>query len=138
MAVQGGDGQRKEEEKGSRPGPHPQLCGWRRDGRKYTHGLHPAQMEALRAMCGAFIPSLPAEEAAGAGGRADPPGGKDLERFYLASAADAAIPDEVIQSLFYPPAPRAAHHVLVPGPISLGLTMYSVVLLSGVHTINHH
>lgn len=97
MAVQGGDGQRKEEEKGSRPGPHPQLCGWRRDGRKYTHGLHPAQMEALRAMCGAFIPSLPAEEAAGAGGRADPPGGKDLERFYLASAADAAIPDEVAE-----------------------------------------
>ncbi|KAM0930646.1 hypothetical protein ACQ4PT_000841 [Festuca glaucescens] len=100
MAVQGGDGQRKEEEeeeKGRRPGPHPLLRGWRRDGRKYTHGLHPTQMEALRAMCGAFIPSLPAEEAAGAGGRADPPGGKDLERFYLASAADAAIPDEVAE-----------------------------------------
>ena len=88
MAVQ-------EEEKaaGRRAGPHPLLRGRRRDG-KYTHGLHPAQMEALRAMCGAFIPSLPAEEA-DAGGRADPPGGKDLERFYLASAADSNIPDEV-------------------------------------------
>ncbi|KAM3402152.1 hypothetical protein ACQJBY_006228 [Aegilops geniculata] len=90
MAVQ-------EEEKaaGRRAGPHPLLRGRRRDG-KYTHGLHPAQMEALRAMCGAFIPSLPAEEA-GAGGRADPPGGKDLERFYLASAADSNIPDEVAE-----------------------------------------
>ncbi|VAH04261.1 hypothetical protein VPH35_001971 [Triticum aestivum] len=87
----------QEEEKaaGRRAGPHPLLRGRRRDG-KYTHGLHPAQMEALRAMCGAFIPSLPAEEA-GAGGRADPPGAKDLERFYLASAADSNIPDEVAE-----------------------------------------
>ena len=88
MAVQGGEG------RGALP--HPLLRGWRRDGCKYTHGMHPTQMEALRAMCGAFIPSLPAEEACG---RADPPGAKDLERFYLASAADGAIPDEVIQSL---------------------------------------
>lgn len=96
-----------EEEKaaGRRAGPHPLLRGRRRDG-KYTHGMHPAQMEALRAMCGAFIPSLPAEEA-GAGGRADPPGGKDLERFYLASAADSNIPDEVRTSdPISPPAPR--------------------------------
>ena len=79
MAVQ------KEEEKGRRVGTaHPLLRGWRRDG-KYTHGMHSTQMEALRAMCGAFIPSLPAEEAAGAGGRVDQPGAKDLERFYLAS-----------------------------------------------------
>uniref|UniRef100_R7W4J3 Long-chain-alcohol oxidase n=1 Tax=Aegilops tauschii TaxID=37682 RepID=R7W4J3_AEGTA len=87
----------QEEEKaaGRRAGPHPLLRGRRRDG-KYTHGLHPAQMEALRAMCGAFIPSLPAEES-DAGGRADPPGGKDLERFYLASAADSNIPDEVAE-----------------------------------------
>ncbi|KAF6994590.1 hypothetical protein CFC21_011252 [Triticum aestivum] len=87
----------QEEEKaaGRRAGPHPLLRGRRRDG-KYTHGLHPAQMEALRAMCGAFIPSLPAEES-DAGGRADQPGGKDLERFYLASAADSNIPDEVAE-----------------------------------------
>jgi long-chain-alcohol oxidase len=115
MAVQGGDGQRKEEEeeKGRRGGAaHPLLRGWRRGGGKYTHGMHPAQMEALRAMCGALIPSLPAEEAAGAGGRADPPGGKDLERFYLASAADATIPDEVmIQSLLPPPPHHASTHI---------------------------
>ncbi|RLN43259.1 long-chain-alcohol oxidase FAO1-like [Panicum miliaceum] len=55
----------------------------------YTHGLRPPQMEALRAMCGAIIPSLPAEGLLRGG--ADQPG---LERFYRASAADGAIPDE--------------------------------------------
>ena len=76
---------------GRRPRGHPLLRGgWKRD--RYTHGMHPAQMEALRAMCGALIPSLPADADAG---RGDPPGGKDLERFYLASAADSTIPDEV-------------------------------------------
>jgi long-chain-alcohol oxidase len=70
---------------------HPLLRGgWKRE--RYTHGMHPAQMEALRAMCGALIPSLSADADAG---RGDPPGGKDLERFYLASAADSTIPDEV-------------------------------------------
>lgn len=105
MAVQGGE--ERESGKGAAPavvsggeaGPpgrrtargHPLLRGgWRRD--RYTHGMRPAQMEALRAMCGALIPSLPADADAG---RGDPPGGKDLERFYLASAADSTIPDEV-------------------------------------------
>ena len=76
---------------GRRPRGHPLLRGgWKRD--RYTHGMHPAQMEALRAMCCALIPSLPADADTG---RGDPPGGKDLERFYLASAADSTIPDEV-------------------------------------------
>jgi long-chain-alcohol oxidase len=74
---------------------HPLLRGWRRD--RYTHGMHPAQMEALRAMCGALIPSLPAD---GGHGRGDPPGGKDLERFYRASAADSTIPDEVTAEVY--------------------------------------
>ncbi|WVZ59291.1 hypothetical protein U9M48_009451 [Paspalum notatum var. saurae] len=74
---------------------HPLLRGWRRE--RYTHGMHPAQMEALRAMCGALIPSLPPADADGGAGRGDPPGGKDLERFYRASAADANIPDEVAE-----------------------------------------
>ncbi|CAD6205330.1 unnamed protein product [Miscanthus lutarioriparius] len=78
---------------GRRPRGHPLLRGgWKRD--RYTHGMHPAQMEALRAMCCALIPSLPADADAG---RGDPPGGKDLERFYLASAADSTIPDEVAE-----------------------------------------
>lgn len=95
MAAREGEGEEKAAT-GRRPG-HPLLRGHRRD--KYTHGLHPAEMQALRAMCGALIPSLPlAEEdlqGAGAGGRGDPPGGKDLERFYLASGADSTVPDEV-------------------------------------------
>jgi len=98
MAVQGGE-ERAEKVAppamsgggGRRTRGHPLLRGgWKRD--RYTHGMHPAQMEALRAMCGALIPSLPADADTG---RGDPPGGKDLERFYLASAADSTIPDEV-------------------------------------------
>ncbi|XP_040384450.1 long-chain-alcohol oxidase FAO2-like isoform X2 [Oryza brachyantha] len=74
---------------------HPLLRGGARRER-YTHGLRPAQMEALRAVCGAFVPSLPAAaEEEGRGGRAAED--KDLERFYLASAADSAIPDEVAE-----------------------------------------
>ncbi|XP_040384343.1 long-chain-alcohol oxidase FAO1-like [Oryza brachyantha] len=79
---------------------HPLLRGGARR-EKYTHGMHPAQMEALRAMCGALIPSLPVEGGDGeergrGGGR---PGDKDVERFYLASAADSAVPDEVAELL---------------------------------------
>lgn len=77
--------------------PHPLLRGGARRGRKYAHGMHPAQMEALRAMCGALIPSLPVDADGGEGGRR--PGDKDLERFYLASAADSSIPDEVGRSV---------------------------------------
>ncbi|KAM0930648.1 hypothetical protein ACQ4PT_000842 [Festuca glaucescens] len=77
---------------------HPLLRVLRRD--KYTHGLRPVQMEALRAMCGALIPSLQPEEEA-LDGRVDPPcGNKDLERFYLASGADSAVPDEVAELAF--------------------------------------
>uniref|UniRef100_A0A0E0M8N2 Long-chain-alcohol oxidase n=1 Tax=Oryza punctata TaxID=4537 RepID=A0A0E0M8N2_ORYPU len=83
---------------------HPLLRGGERRER-YTHGLGAAQMEALRAICGAFIPSLPEAAAAlaeaedvGRGGRLGGGGGeKDLERFYLASAADSAVPDEVAE-----------------------------------------
>ncbi|XP_047093198.1 long-chain-alcohol oxidase FAO1-like [Lolium rigidum] len=75
---------------------HPLLRVLRRD--KYTHGLRPVQMEALRAMCGALIPSLQPEEEEALDGRVDPPcGNKDLERFYLASGADATVPDEVAE-----------------------------------------
>ncbi|KAL6883792.1 hypothetical protein ACP4OV_011206 [Aristida adscensionis] len=88
-----------------RRGGHPLLRRCQRE--KYTHGLHPAQMEALRAMCGALIPSLPVDGLhhggadADDGGRGDYPAAagrnKDLERFYLASAADGAVPDEVAE-----------------------------------------
>ncbi|WVZ59290.1 hypothetical protein U9M48_009451 [Paspalum notatum var. saurae] len=76
---------------------HPLLRGCKRE--RYTHGLRPAQMEALRAMCGALIPSLPVPEAEGIRGRGGGGANKDddLERFYLASAADGTIPDEVAE-----------------------------------------
>ncbi|CAM0956816.1 unnamed protein product [Alopecurus aequalis] len=77
---------------------HPLLRVLRRD--KYTHGLRPVQMEALRAMCGALIPSLQPEEEEALDGRVDTPRGKDLERFYLASGADSTITDEVAELAF--------------------------------------
>jgi long-chain-alcohol oxidase len=69
---------------------HPALRGPARRER-YTHGLGAAQMRALRAMCGALIPALPAEEEDGARGGGD----MDVERFYLATAAESTVPDEV-------------------------------------------
>ncbi|CAN6287992.1 unnamed protein product [Urochloa humidicola] len=69
----------------SRGSPLLRRC--KREG--YTHGLRPPQMEALRAMCGAIIPSLPVQ-----GLRGDD---DDVERFYRASAADGDIPDEVAE-----------------------------------------
>ncbi|CAN6299106.1 unnamed protein product [Urochloa humidicola] len=80
---------------GCRRRGHPLLRGCKRES--YTHGLHPAQMEALRAMCGALIPSLPVVEEHHGDAAAGCGGGKDLERFYLASAADGTIPDEVAE-----------------------------------------
>ncbi|CAN6304880.1 unnamed protein product [Urochloa humidicola] len=70
----------------------PMLRRCKREG--YTHGLRPPQMEALRAICGAIIPSLPVVEGlqGGDGNRDD-----DVERFYRASAADGDIPDEVAE-----------------------------------------
>ncbi|CAD6341730.1 unnamed protein product [Miscanthus lutarioriparius] len=53
-------------------------------------------MEALRTMCGALIPSLPVT-AERIHGDSDGGGRKDLERFYLASAADGTIPEEVAE-----------------------------------------
>uniref|UniRef100_A0ACD5TXK2 Uncharacterized protein n=1 Tax=Avena sativa TaxID=4498 RepID=A0ACD5TXK2_AVESA len=77
---------------------HPLLRVLRRD--KYTHGLRPAQMEALRAMCGALIPSLQPEQEEALDCRVDQPRRKDLERFYLASGADSTVLDEVAELAF--------------------------------------
>ncbi|KAL5224396.1 hypothetical protein ABZP36_011035 [Zizania latifolia] len=95
---------RQEEEKAAAKRGHPLLRGLGRE--RHTHGLRPAQMEALRAMCGALIPSLPAAD--GQVGGEDGEGGrrlirdvdKDMERFYLASAADSTVPDEVAELTF--------------------------------------
>uniref|UniRef100_A0A0D9XKJ3 Long-chain-alcohol oxidase n=1 Tax=Leersia perrieri TaxID=77586 RepID=A0A0D9XKJ3_9ORYZ len=72
---------------------HPLLRGGVKRER-YTHGLGKGQMEALRAMCGALIPAMPPaeQEEGGPGG-----GDVDVERFYLASAAESTIADEVAE-----------------------------------------
>ncbi|PKA65101.1 Long-chain-alcohol oxidase FAO2 [Apostasia shenzhenica] len=78
------------EEKG-REG-HPLLRGGRK--KDYGHGFSSSQMEVLSAMCEAFIPSLPVEEAQFSSGKGDPPS-KDLRSFYLASGSQPPVPDEV-------------------------------------------
>jgi long-chain-alcohol oxidase len=97
---------------------HPLLRGCRRE--RYTHGLHPAQMEALRAMCGALIPSLPVTAERFHGG-----GRKDLERFYLASAADGTIPEEVSYELTSAPIESIADDPCVAALWSLYLSFIS-------------
>lgn len=53
----------------------------------YTHGFSTTQMLALTAACGALVPSLPPDDA----------GSKAVREFFLASAADPPVPDEVAQ-----------------------------------------
>uniref|UniRef100_A0A804LYQ9 Long-chain-alcohol oxidase n=1 Tax=Zea mays TaxID=4577 RepID=A0A804LYQ9_MAIZE len=93
---------------GRRGSPLLRRC--KREG--YTHGLRPPQMEALRAMCGALIPSLPVE---GLHVQPQPGRGKDdLDRFFRASAADGAIPDEVNENSDNPSWKAIGYSVPVP------------------------
>jgi hypothetical protein len=76
-------------------------------------------MEALRAMCGALIPSLPVTAERFHGG-----GRKDLERFYLASAADGTIPEEVSYELTSAPIESIADDPCVAALWSLRLSLF--------------
>ncbi|KAJ3682364.1 hypothetical protein LUZ60_014937 [Juncus effusus] len=72
--------------------------GKKRERHEYSHGFSASQMEALSAMCGAIIPSVPIEKTSSASdtGKWDPPS-KTLESFYLASASEFPVPDEVAE-----------------------------------------
>jgi hypothetical protein len=74
---------------------HPLLRGKRREKKEYSHGLSEREMQALSAMCGAVIPSVPIEKIHEATGRGAPPS-KTVESFYLASASEFPVPDEVL------------------------------------------
>jgi long-chain-alcohol oxidase len=73
---------------------HPLLRGKRREKKEYNHGLSEREMQALSAMCGAVIPSVPIEKIHEATGSRGPPS-KTVETFYLASASEFPVPDEV-------------------------------------------
>ncbi|KAF3328056.1 long-chain-alcohol oxidase FAO2-like protein [Carex littledalei] len=78
---------------------HPLLRGGKkRDKEEYSHGLSEREMQALSAMCGAVIPSVPIEKIHEVTGKEDPPS-KTLEAFYMASASDFPVPDEVAEVL---------------------------------------
>ncbi|KAJ6817469.1 long-chain-alcohol oxidase FAO1-like [Iris pallida] len=86
---------------GRRRQGHPLLRGGgRRSDQHYSHGFSRSQMAALSAVCGALVPSLPAEEIHGAAGagREDPPI-KDLRALYAASGSEPPIPDEIAQCI---------------------------------------
>ncbi|KAG8071481.1 hypothetical protein GUJ93_ZPchr0006g44084 [Zizania palustris] len=72
---------------------HPLLRGGggARKGRCYTHGFSASRMLALAAACGALAPSLPPEDGCGDGEA------KAVRDFFLASAADPPVPDEVAE-----------------------------------------
>uniref|UniRef100_A0A6P4A6P3 Long-chain-alcohol oxidase n=1 Tax=Ziziphus jujuba TaxID=326968 RepID=A0A6P4A6P3_ZIZJJ len=74
-----------------RPPPHPLLRGGRRET-TYSHGFSPDQIQALAAICGTLIPSLPLETI-----NNENPADKSLHAFYQASGSQYPIPDEVAE-----------------------------------------
>ncbi|KAM0863624.1 hypothetical protein ACQ4PT_044468 [Festuca glaucescens] len=75
------------EDKEHRRQGHPLLRGGGARTEPYTHGFSATQMLALTAACGALVPSLPPDSGHS----------KAVRDFFLASAADPPIPDEVAQ-----------------------------------------
>ncbi|CAM0945192.1 unnamed protein product [Alopecurus aequalis] len=78
------------EDKEQRRQGHPLLRGGGVRREPYTHGFSATQMLALTAACGALVPSLPPDSHPAADSKA-------VRDFFLASAADQPIPDEVAQ-----------------------------------------
>ncbi|OAY85848.1 Long-chain-alcohol oxidase FAO2 [Ananas comosus] len=62
----------------------------------YGHGFSASQVQSLSAMCQALVPPLPMEELHVSSGKEDPPP-KALQSFYLASASDPPVPDQVAE-----------------------------------------
>ncbi|XP_010264984.1 PREDICTED: long-chain-alcohol oxidase FAO2-like [Nelumbo nucifera] len=75
---------------------HPLLRGGRKKG-NYSHGFSYYQMEALSAICEAFIPSIPFDPLRATGGEGSP--NKSVQSFYLVSGSQKPIPDEVAELL---------------------------------------
>lgn len=74
---------------------HPLLKGKRRGiNEKYNHGFSISQMESLSAMCEAIVPSLAVDDVHVSTGKGDPPS-KFVRDFYLSSARQSPIPEEV-------------------------------------------
>ncbi|XP_072962838.1 long-chain-alcohol oxidase FAO2-like [Typha angustifolia] len=72
---------------------HPLLRGGkRREKGSYSHGLSSSQLQALSAICEAFIPSLPLPRTG-----KDDPESNSLRAFYLASGSHPPVPDEVAE-----------------------------------------
>uniref|UniRef100_A0ACD5ZGN6 Uncharacterized protein n=1 Tax=Avena sativa TaxID=4498 RepID=A0ACD5ZGN6_AVESA len=81
----------EEDKKKQRRQGHPLLRGGGARKGPYTHGFSATQMLSLTAACGALVPSLPPD---GDHPEAD---SKAVRDFFLASAADPPVPDEVAQ-----------------------------------------
>ncbi|CAM0943609.1 unnamed protein product [Alopecurus aequalis] len=69
---------------------HPLLRGGGARKEPYTHGFSATQMMSLTAACGALVPSLPPDSHR-------PTDSQTVRDFFLASAAEPPIPDEVAQ-----------------------------------------
>ncbi|XP_020159463.1 long-chain-alcohol oxidase FAO2 [Aegilops tauschii subsp. strangulata] len=80
----------EEDKKQRRRQGHPLLRGGGARKEPYTHGFSATQMMALTAVCGVLVPSLPPDAHHLAADKA-------VRDFFLASAADPPVPDEVAQ-----------------------------------------
>lgn len=78
----------EEDKKQRRRQGHPLLRGGGARKEPYTHGFSATQMMALTAVCGVLVPSLPPDAHHLAADKA-------VRDFFLASAADPPVPDEV-------------------------------------------
>ncbi|KAJ4774270.1 Long-chain-alcohol oxidase [Rhynchospora pubera] len=115
---------------------HPLLRGGkRREKEEYNHGLSEAEMQSLSAMCGAVIPSVPVDKIHEVTGKQDPPS-KTLEAFYLASASDFPVPDEVADVLVKNRITEAV--ILVRVILWLLSTRLGTLLLCGTLSICGH
>ncbi|KAG0491730.1 hypothetical protein HPP92_004773 [Vanilla planifolia] len=76
---------------------HPLLRGGKRK-ESYSHGFSSSQMEALSAMCEAFIPSFSSEQFHCINGKEDSQS-QDLRAFYMASGSQSPVPDEAAELL---------------------------------------
>lgn len=81
---------------------HPLLTRARRDGGGYSHGFSPSQIQALSAVCEAFLPSLsppPSDAISHSHGDTQLHTEAALEYYYKASGSQSPFPDEVAEIL---------------------------------------
>lgn len=111
---------------GERREPHPLLRGGRTQ-QPYSHGFSTSDLKTLASICDTFVPSIPLDSLH-LYSKVDPPN-KSLESFYLASASQHPIPDEVAEKLMKRNLPQSVY--LARMVLKLLSTRIGTLLLCG-------